>query len=101
MSRFDIFVNPNRAAQHGLYVDVQSDFVQLSTRLCIPLRRRTALPLIQGAQVIIRVSQHDYVLDTPNLLAVPALLLRQQAGRLSSTDQLLAESCMEFMLRGY
>lgn len=101
MSRFDIFVNPNKAALHGLYVDVQSDFVQLGTRLCIPLRRRSKLPLIQGAQAFIKVGQHDFVLDTPNLLAVPALLLRQHVGRLSSSEQMLAESCMEFMLRGY
>lgn len=101
MSRFDIYVNPNKAAQHALYVDVQSDSVQLSTRLCIPMRLRTKVPLIQGARHVIKVNKLEYVLDTPNLLAVPAVLLRQHAGRLSSTDQLLTESCMEFMLRGY
>ncbi|WP_255461791.1 hypothetical protein [Rugamonas fusca] len=39
-------------------------------------------------------------MDAPNLLAVPASLLRQQVGRLSSSDPLVAESCIEFMLRG-
>jgi len=56
---------------------------------------------MQGAQALIEVDHQDYVMDTPNLLAVPASLLRQQAGRLSSSDQLIAESCIEFMLRGY
>ena len=102
MSRFDIFVNPNQAATHVLYVDVQSDFVRLSTRWCIPLQRHVpSRPIVQGAQALIEVDQHEYVMDTANLLAVPAVLLRQRAGRLSSSEQLSAESCIEFMLRGY
>jgi hypothetical protein len=102
MARFDIYVNPNTTARHPLYIDVQSDFVRLSTRWCIPLSRHLpSQPLIQGAQALIEVGIQEYVLDTPNLLAVPASLLRQQAGRLSSSDQLTAESCIEFMIRGY
>lgn len=102
MARFDIFVNPNKAARHLLYVDVQSDFVRLSTRWCIPLARHMApRPIVQGAQALIEVDHQEYVMDAPNLLAVPASLLRQQAGRLSPSDQLIAESCIEFMLRGY
>lgn len=102
MARFDIYVNPNKAASHPLYIDVQSDFVRLSTRWCIPLLPHLpSKPILQGAQALITVGLHAYVLDAPNLLAVPASLLRQQAGRLASGDQLLVESCIEFMLRGY
>lgn len=102
MARFDIYVNPNKAATHPLYVDLQSDFVRLNTRWCIPLSLRLpSKPILQGAQALIAVGLQEYVLDTPNLLAVPGSLLRQQAGRLSSGDQLIAESCIEFMLRGY
>jgi hypothetical protein len=102
MARFDIFVNPNKAASHLLYVDVQSDFVRLSTRWCIPLSRHVPpRPIMQGAQALIKVGHQEYVMDTPNLLAVPASLLRRRAGQLSSSDQLTAESCIEFMLRGY
>jgi hypothetical protein len=32
---------------------------------------------------------------------VPASLLQHSTGRLSSDEQFLAQSCMEFMLRGY
>lgn len=102
MARFDIYVNPNQAASHVFYVDVQSDFVRLSTRWCIPLSRY--LPdrlVIQGAQALMSLGQEKYILDTPNLLAVPGSLLRKKAGRLSSDDQLIAESCIEFILRGY
>lgn len=102
MPRFDLFVNPNKAASHFLYLDVQSDFVRLSTRWCIPLSRHVPRsPIVQGAQALIEVDHQAYVMDTPNLLAVPAILLRQRAGRLSSSEQLIAESCIEFMLRGY
>lgn len=102
MARFDLFVNPNPAASHRLYVDVQSDFVRLSTRWCIPLSLHVPpRPIVQRAQALIEVDHQEYVMDTPNLLAVPASLLRQRAGRLTSGDQLIAESCIEFMLRGY
>lgn len=102
MPRFDIYANPNNAASHALYVDVQSDFVRLSTRWCIPLSRHVPPRLlIQGAQALIGVNDRDYILDAPNLLAVPTSLLRRQTGRLSAGDQLITESCMEFMLRGY
>ena len=102
MSRFDIFFNPNKIASHAFYVDVQSDFVRLNTRWCIPLSQYVSgRPIVQGAQAIIEVDRQEYVMDSPNLLAVPASLLRQKAGRLSSGDQLIAESCIEFMLRGY
>jgi hypothetical protein len=102
MAKFDIFVNPNKAARHRLYVDVQSDFVRLSTRWCIPLSRHAPpRAIVQGVQALIEVDHEEYVMDTPNLLAVPAILLRQHAGRLSASEQLMTESCIEFMLRGY
>lgn len=78
MARFDIFVNPNRTARHLLYVDVQSDFVRLSTRWGIPLSRHVApIPVVSGAQALIQVNHQEFVMDTPNLLAVPASLLHQ------------------------
>lgn len=102
MPRFDIFVNPNKTARHLLYVDVQSDFVRLSTRWCIPLSRHVPpRAIVHDVQALIEFDGQEYVMDTPNLLAVPASLLRQHAGRLSTSDQMVAESCIEFMLRGY
>jgi len=102
MPRFDIYVNPNKAASHGLYLDVQSDLVSLSTRWCIPLSIHVPFrPIIQGAQALIAVDGREYVMNMPNLLTVPARPLRQQAGRLATNGQLIAESCIEFMLRSY
>ena len=100
--RFDIFANPNKAATHPFYVDVQSNLVRLSTRWCIPLLRRDfSIRTIQGVQAMIEFQDQPYLLDTGNLLAVPALLLKRSTGRLSSDQQFLAESCIEFTLRGY
>jgi hypothetical protein len=102
MSRFDIFFNPNKIATHAFYVDVQSDFVRINTRWCIPLSLYvSARPIVLGTQAIIELDRQEYVMDCPNFLAVPARLLCQKAGRLSVGDQLIAESCIEFMLRGY
>jgi hypothetical protein len=102
MARFDIFANPNKSARHALFVDVQSDFVLLPTRWCIPMYARTdSRRPIHGFQAEIGVSANRYVLDTGNLLAVPVTMLRRRIGQLSSADQLTAESCIEFMLRGY
>lgn len=102
MARFDLFINPNKAARHLLYLDVQSDFVTLSTRLCIPLfTHDPSKPILRGAQGLIEVDQRKFVMDAPNLLAVPTTLLRRKIGRLSSGAQLIAEACIEFMPRGY
>ena len=50
---------------------------------------------------MIQFREQPYLPDTGNLLAVPVSLLKRSTGRLSSSEQLLAESCIEFMLRGY
>jgi hypothetical protein len=102
MPRYDIFPNPNKAASHPFYVDVQSNLVRLSTRWCIPLlRRRPTMLALPGVQALIEFHEQQYLMDTGNLLAVPALLLQRPTARLTSDEQFLAESCIEFMLRGY
>ncbi|MBK6853240.1 MAG: CcdB family protein [Burkholderiales bacterium] len=102
MARFDLFANTDPRASHGLYLDVQSDLVQTPTRWCVPMRRwRSDRPLLRGAQQLIQVDEDDWVLDTPNILAVPAMLLRHQVGRLSPDDHLRVEASLDFMLRGY
>ena len=73
MARFDIYRNPNPRASHGYYLDVQSDLVTTATRWCIPMAlQRADRPLIQRAQGLLVVEGTAHLLDTPNLLAVPA-----------------------------
>ena len=102
MPRFDIFANPNKAATHPFFVDIQSNFVRLSTRWCIPLlRHKPAMHALAGIQALIEFKHQHYLMDTSNLLAASAPLLQRSAGRLSSDEQFVAESCSELMLRGY
>ena len=102
MPRFDIYSNPNPQASHPLYLDVQSDLVSTATRWCIPLRPQLpGQPIIKRAQGLLGIDGTSYVIDTPNLLAVPAALLRHAVLQLNASDQAVAEATIEFMLRGY
>ena len=102
MPRFDVFRNPNPRATHPLLLDVQSDLVRTATRWCVPLCHAAAdLPVMSRAQYRLRVAGEDWLLDTPNMLAVPAAVLRESIGRVGRDEQLLVDSAIDFMLRGY
>lgn len=102
MPRFDLYRNPNPRASHGLYLDLQSDLVATSTRWCVPMVRvQPDHPVMAGAQALLMLEGQPWLLDAPNILAVPTILLRQRQGRLLPDDQLRVESAMDFMLRGY
>jgi hypothetical protein len=102
MPRFDIYKNPNPKAAHAFYLDMQSDLVTTATRWCIPLRiAKPGQPVVDRAQGLLKVQGVDCLLDTPNLLAVPRPLLKSPIDRLDAADQAMAESSVEFMLRGY
>jgi hypothetical protein len=102
MARFDVYRNPNPQASHALFLDVQSDLVSTATRWCIPLlAAKPGHPVVSRAQGILNIQQASYLMDTPNLLAVPNALLRHPVGRLGPAEQSMAEASLEFMLRGY
>ena len=100
MPRFDAYRNLNARATHPRVLDVQSDLVRKVTRWCVPLLQATdGLPVMTRAQQRVHVAGHVWLLDTPNILAVPAALLRNHAGRLGSDEQLLVETSIDFLLR--
>ncbi len=102
MARFDVYRNPNRVASHPFFVDVQSDLVAIATSWCIPLYPcQVSHPLIRGIQAPANIGGLPCVMDAPNLLAVPAVLLRDRVAHLAVSEQAAAEACIEFMLRGY
>jgi hypothetical protein len=102
MPRFDVYRNPNPHATHSLYLDIQSDLVTTATRWCIPLRReQPGVQTVQRAHCMVGVEGTRYVVDTPNVLAVPAALLRRPVQHLAASDQTLTEAAIEFMLRGH
>ena len=101
MPRFDVYCNPNARATHPLFLDVQSDLVRTVTRWCVPLLQAPdGLPLMTRAQQRLQVASQVWLVDTPNILAVPAAMLRNHVGRLGSDEQLLVENSIDFMLRG-
>jgi CcdB protein len=102
MPRFDIYKNPNPKGAHAFYLDIQSDLVTTATRWCIPLRiARLGQPVVDRAQGLLKVQGVNCLMDTPNLLAVPNVLLKTPVERLDAAAQALAEASVEFMLRGY
>ena len=102
MPRFDVYRNPNPRATHALYLDVQSDLVRTATRWCVPLFQvPDGFPAMSRAQHRLNVAGQQWLLDTPNLLAIPTTVLHAQVGHLSGDEQLLVEGAIDFMLRGY
>ncbi len=102
MPRFDLYRNPNPRASHALYLDVQSDLVTTATRWCVPMRLAVAgQPVMSRAQSTLNVEGELFVLDVPNLLAVPAKLLRQRVRKLTEGEQAVVEACIDFMLRDW
>ena len=102
MPRFDVYRNPNPQASHTLYLDVQSDLVTTATRWCIPLyAAQPGQPVMQRAQTTLRINRQPFVLDAPNILAVPARLLRNPVGHLTEADRAIVDSSIDFMLRGW
>ena len=101
MPRFDLYRNPNPRATHGLLLDVQSDLVRTSTRWCITLLQPDDhAPLLTGAQHLVSAGGQPWVFDTPNILAVPAALLRSPLQKLGAEDRMKVDSALDFMLRG-
>ena len=76
MARFDVYVNPGRNQRNVPYlVDVQSNVISgLATRIVVPLRPLASFSpdsLPPDLFPIIVVDGTDYVLDTPQLGAIP------------------------------
>jgi toxin CcdB len=81
MSRFDIFANPGKNRRTIPYlVDVQSNMISgLATRIVVPLRPLPAFSSMTPPPDIfpvIAVNGEDYVMDTPQLGAIPSSELR-------------------------
>lgn len=101
MPRFDVYRNPNTRASHPYYLDVH-DLVTTATRWCIPLALWVrGAPVVTRAQAVLKLQKVAYVLDAPNILAVPAQMLRAPPIRLDPNEHAAVESCIDFMLRGY
>lgn len=85
MGRFDIYSNPGRSKGSVPYlVDVQSNVISGSaTRVVVPLRTLAgfaSLTLPADLFPIITVDGKNYLLDTPQMGAIPLSELKVKAG---------------------
>lgn len=76
MARFDVYANPGRNQRSIPYLlDVQSNVISgLATRVVVPLRPLTSFSpatLPPDLFPLIAIDGDDYVLDTPQLGAIP------------------------------
>lgn len=85
MARFDIYENPGRNKANIPYlVEVQSNVISgLATRIVIPLRHLAGfskLVLPSDLFPLIAIDGKDYLLDTPQLGAIPSNELKVKIG---------------------
>jgi toxin CcdB len=85
MARFDIYDNPGRNKANIPYlVEVQSNVISgLATRIVIPLRQMAGfakLTLPSDLFPLIAIDGKDYLLDTPQLGAIPSSELKVRVG---------------------
>ena len=90
---FDLHRNSGQRATHGLYVDVQSGLVSTSTRWRLPLFFATTSTLsMTQAQWAMTVDEHSWVVDAPNVLAVPKAKVREHRDRLARQSVRMADN---------
>ena len=85
MARFDLYRTPGKNRQGVPYlVEVQSNVISgLATRLVIPLRPLTGMPVASMPRDLfptIAVNGEQFYLDTPQMGAIPLAELRERAG---------------------
>ncbi|MGB9988982.1 CcdB family protein [Pseudoduganella rhizocola] len=105
MSRFDVFINPGRNSRNIPYlIDVQSNVISgLATRIVVPLRPLSAFPsmtLPADLFPIIAIDGDEYVMDTPQLGAVPASELKVNVAS-ARAHQFLIQGALDRLLGAY
>jgi toxin CcdB len=105
MARFDVYANPSKPAGNVPYLlDVQSNLLQgLNSCLVIPLRRLDAfegLRLPERLCPIVQVQGASFMLDTPQLAAIPRKALKNAVYSLAD-EQSRITAALDFVFQGY
>lgn len=105
MARFDVYANLGASAAHIPYVlDVQSDLLSdLNSCLVIPLRRLNTfadMRLPERLSPILQVQGESFMLDTPQLAAIPRKALKSAVYSLAS-EQSRITAALDFVFQGY
>ncbi|MFN9209629.1 MAG: CcdB family protein [Betaproteobacteria bacterium] len=104
MPKFDAYANPiaEQRRQVPYWLDVQADFLsRLDTRVVIPLRKpRDAAGTAQRLNPRVTVDGQELYLDTANLAAVPARLLRKRVANLAESRHGVQDA-LDFLFTGF
>jgi len=100
MARFDVM----RAHGTGYYVvDVQAEILRsLRSRIVIPLVPAQSMPGEAAPRLrpILKFNGGEYVLNTPEMAAVPWPRLGEPVGSLSHQDTIIVDA-IDFVLQGF
>lgn len=100
MARFDIYAIerfPN------FVVDVQADFLRdLQTRLVVPLVRLSETPneAVARLRPELRVGHEPYLLNTPEMAAIPCSILGDVVGNLEDQRGQIIDA-IDFLMQGF
>lgn len=105
MARFDVYNNPGSKDDTTPYLlDVQSDLLDgLESRMVIPLRRLEHFPrvkLSENLTPVFTIKDHDFLLETPKMGAVPVRILKKPVISLAS-KQAQITAALDFLFQGY
>lgn len=89
MARFDVYVNTGKSKKTTPFlIDVQSNVISgLATRIVIPLRNLTVFKNVEAPAdlfPIITINGKKYLLDTPQLAAIPLIELKEKVDTASA-----------------
>ena len=99
MAQYDVFANPDSG---GDLLDVQSDLLDdMNVRAVIPLLPQESAPLAANRlNPVFEIAGAAHVMMTQYIAAVPAGLLREPAGDLSSHFDVIS-SALDMLFHGF
>ena len=103
MARFDVYANPDRHERNSIpyFLDVQNTFIEVGTRVVIPLHAATVFRgAVRDLNPELRVQGKLVILNTAALGAVPATELRQPVVNFTE-HQALIQGALDTLFGGY
>jgi toxin CcdB len=103
MARFDVYPNPDPddRAEIPYLLDIQNTFIEVETRVVVPLSTANLFKgMVRDLNPQVVVQGKKVILNTSALGAIPASDLRRPIANLAS-DQALIQGALDTLLGGY
>lgn len=103
MARFDVYPNPDPddRAEIPYMLDIQNTFIEVETRVVVPLSTANLFKgVVHDLNPQLVVQGKKVILNTSALGAIPASDLRRPIANLAS-DQALIQGALDTLLGGY